>query len=246
MQKTFNMKSKISFTLIELLVVVAIIAVLVATLLPALSRARNQSRNVTCQSNLKNIGLALNQYANDNNSVLPAAYTTDPNATSPWWQWTLIITGYMPTLPSYSYSSIQRVWVCPFSEKDALGRGADYVTNTYLRVSNHHWDASGTAGWCNVDKIENPSRQLLVVDGRVRDSDFWTDENGKIGAFGGKTTGASTCWNHLVGYLAETFEGTMGFLHPQKQSDILFADWHIELRFPYDLDQNMFRDPDIN
>jgi prepilin-type N-terminal cleavage/methylation domain-containing protein len=64
-------KSKVSFTLIELLVVVAIIAVLVAVLLPALQRAREQAKQVTCSSNLRQIGLGLRMYLDDWSGVFP-------------------------------------------------------------------------------------------------------------------------------------------------------------------------------
>jgi prepilin-type N-terminal cleavage/methylation domain-containing protein/prepilin-type processing-associated H-X9-DG protein len=65
---------KSGFTLIELLVVVAIIAVLIAILLPALSRAREHARRVSCQSNLRQIGIGFYNYSQDYRQRLPAAY----------------------------------------------------------------------------------------------------------------------------------------------------------------------------
>ncbi len=59
------------FTLIELLVVVAIIGILVGILLPVLVKARESARKTQCASNLKQIGLALRMYANDNDGQFP-------------------------------------------------------------------------------------------------------------------------------------------------------------------------------
>lgn len=63
---------KSGFTLIELLVVIAIIALLAAILFPVFARARENARRSSCQSNLKQIGLGLLQYAQDYDETFPA------------------------------------------------------------------------------------------------------------------------------------------------------------------------------
>ncbi len=70
-------KSTSPFTLIELLVVIGIIAILAAMLMPALSKAREKANQADCMSQLKQIGLALKMYANDQRGWFPAVLDDD-------------------------------------------------------------------------------------------------------------------------------------------------------------------------
>jgi prepilin-type processing-associated H-X9-DG protein/prepilin-type N-terminal cleavage/methylation domain-containing protein len=69
-------KSESTFTLIELLIVIAIIALLASMLMPALKNARDKAKNISCQSNLKQLSICTAEYVTDYNGFLPFAYDT--------------------------------------------------------------------------------------------------------------------------------------------------------------------------
>src|SRR5262249_25578737 len=74
-----------AFTLIELLTVIAIIAVLAALLFPVFATARGKAREISCVSNLRQIGMSLKMYAQDYNELSPGALAPTNKYTPQIW-----------------------------------------------------------------------------------------------------------------------------------------------------------------
>ena len=90
------------FTLIELLVVIAIIGVLIALLLPAVQAAREAARRTQCVNNLKQIGLALQNYESTNSCFPPGTIATGEPGNTFVVNWAIAILPYLEQQPLYN------------------------------------------------------------------------------------------------------------------------------------------------
>jgi prepilin-type N-terminal cleavage/methylation domain-containing protein/prepilin-type processing-associated H-X9-DG protein len=184
------------FTLVELLVVIAIIALLLAILMPALSRARQEAQSLVCRSNLKQIGMGLQTYLQNNRERLPPFYGGNLISEKAWFT-RLVVDKSLYSDNAIAYLSGWPVLFCP-SYRLPTWYPASYKS-TYpnlltfcvcegyvaygMNMNLAYTDATtGVTDGYKIEQIKHPASTVLVVEAWHRGP--YTNNGHPAGDFG--------------------------------------------------------------
>jgi len=154
-------RKRSGFTLIELLVVIAIIAILAAILFPVFAKAREAARKSSCQSNVKQLLLAVTQYVQDYDERYPTGHTS---AGAEYYSWNQVVQPYAKNLgifrcPSDPTAGGAAVW----------GNGASVGTAPFRTsyMANYQIGRDSGGGGVAMAVVDKPSNTVYLTDGGV-------------------------------------------------------------------------------
>ena len=178
------------FTLIELLVVIAIIGILASILFPVFGRARENGRRAACQSNLKQIGLALMQYSQDYDETLVADWYAPESAPTETHPQSEPVGRYKWMDAIYHYAKSEQIFTCPSATGKAAIPWVYYArltttTENYGSYSIMHGYGANKSGKTppvshpsageivRLSQADSPTTTAYVMDGSNNDPAFY-------------------------------------------------------------------------
>ncbi|MHB9124593.1 MAG: DUF1559 family PulG-like putative transporter [Armatimonadota bacterium] len=155
--------SKHGFTLIELLVVIAIIAILAAILFPVFAKARDKARQASCESNMKQIGLAIMMYVQDYDETFPLIDVPTAIAKEDFFAYLLD-----------PYIKNRNIYACP-SKSGTMPRN-DMGVNGYASYSlfGDNWPDDYSFPAASLASVNSPASVIMVIEECV-DRGSWGD-----------------------------------------------------------------------
>ena len=153
------------FTLIGLLVVIAIIAILAALLLPALAAAKEKAMAAKCTSNLRQIGLGCQLFADDNNQSLPFSYIDYLGTTNGQSQWLQdLINPYINK--GITSANANTVYTCPTA---GITKNFNQCPNTCGGNSSVlvYWQLGANRTACKATNLKRPTEVVSEIDAAV-------------------------------------------------------------------------------
>ncbi len=211
---------KKAFTLIEMLVVIAVISLLTAVLMPVLARARREGKAVMCLSNLRQLGIAAQLYADDNDGYYPIAYINDPEPTDSvavYVCWDFVHVKDWETLEErtepgllWQKDMIENIQQCP-SFKGAANSDDPYTGYNYNTSYIGHGSNEAVTTPAKVTQVRKPSRCALFGDGEYAD---------------GANKFMRCPWKSECDTFAFRTSGTQGYRHNSK-TNVAWCDGHV-------------------
>lgn len=227
-------RRNLAFTLIELLTVITIVAILGVLSLGAIQWANASARSSACQSNLRQIGTALQLFASENNGCLPAVTLKAADAgTSGDLPWTKQLGPYLPQRSSSATAPENAVFACPAADYRDVAKSD--LTRTYCATSAMiHYDTSGSASTSQprrLTAISDPVNTIVVAEGRQAAAGvwycsslvWWSQANGDLGS--GLPDKGYLDFRHVDRMNVLYVDGHVGTLTLDSAQDVLRENW---------------------